>query len=349
MQIPNTKWSWLVNHRRSYSTFARGDFFNEMGGDWVPHYESGKYDFAVLHLDQQCFEESLWDRGKGSLYKEVDKVVTDIPKVVIMHGTPYYPEAFTCDITKENYEQLGYTKDQIGMSSELIRKFYNATRDIDVLVFNSRTARKQWGCVGIKEDDKINELNFIGKTSTGKDQYAIALWHGLDPEEWYDLPKEPRVVTMISPGGLDMYYDRTLLRGVRELLSEKNIEHCHITSDVEFKTTEEYKKFLGRSLVYFNPTRESPMPRSRTEAMLSGCCVVSRSGQDVEDFIVTGENGVIIPTRNPTLIVEIIEGLIYDYKKAIAIGQKGKQTAKETFSIDKFHKSWETIINHITK
>ena len=214
----------------------------KFGIEWVSHYEEGKYDVAILHLDQQCLEDSLWDKGKGSVYRELNEVINDIPKIVIMHGTPYYPETFLSDITEDNYEEKGYTKDQIGMSSELIERTKKAVGD-NIMICNSHTAQKQWG---------------FGQT----------IIHGMDEEEWFDLPKEPRVVTMISPGGLDRYYDRSFLSAIKDGLEEKGIHHCHITVDAQFKNWTEYRNFLGRSLVYLNPTKESPMPRARTEAML---------------------------------------------------------------------------------
>ncbi len=101
----------------------------------------------------------------------------------------------------------------------------------------------------------------------------------MDPDEWFDLPKEPRVVTMISPGGLDKYYDRAFFMAIREELAERDIYHCHITVDWRAKDWEEYRVLLGRSLIYLNPTKESPMPRARTEAMFSGCCVLTTPWQ----------------------------------------------------------------------
>ena len=324
-KIPNIEWSWLIQHRRQYSAFPRGDFFK---GNWVPHYEKGKYDVALLHLDQQCFEESLWERGKGSLYRQVNEVIKDIPKIVIMHGTPFYPEAFDCNITEKNYKELGFTKEQIGMNSELIEKFHKAVESISIIIFNSYKAREQWGM----KDDKR----------------AKVIWHGFDKEEWFDLPKEPRVVTMISPGGLDKYYDRTFLRGVKEVLDEKSIQLCHITVDAQFKDWSEYRNFLGRSLVYFNPTKESPMPRSRGEAMMSGCCIVTTPHQDADKFIESGKNGIIVP-RNPQKVADIIESLIYDYKTAINLGQEAKKTAYDIFSGERYRKEWSDILLELTK
>lgn len=327
--MPNTEWYWLENHRRTFSDMPRGpekDYKNFK--EFVPYYESGKYDLALLHLDQQCMHTELWEMGKGSLFRELNEVITDIPKVVIIHGTPYYPEEHPCDITKDNYQQLGFTKKQIGMSSELINRLKLVTKDCAYVIFNSHRAREQWGFEDVENSKTV--------------------WHGLDKNDWYDLSKEPRVVTMISPGGFPKYYDRTFLKAVREELWDRNIIHCHITVDVKFRNWEEYRQFLGRSLIYFNPTRESCMPRARTEAMLSGCCVITTLNQDSEKFIEDGVNGYRA-IRNPKYIADLIEGLFKNYKQTVAIGQKGKETAIKLFDKDRYENEMLEIFNKVIK
>ena len=42
MQIPETKWTWLIQHRRRYADGPRGDMIGRYGVEWVPHYESNK-------------------------------------------------------------------------------------------------------------------------------------------------------------------------------------------------------------------------------------------------------------------------------------------------------------------
>jgi len=320
LKIPNTKWSWLIQHRRQYSKMPRGDMVKKFNIEWVPHYEKDKYDVAILHLDQQCVEPEIQSRGKGSLYMQVNSVIKDIPKIVIMHGTPYYPERFPCDITEKDYRQRGFTKDQIGMSSELIRRVKKIVGN-NVMVVNSYTAAKQWG-------------------------FGKPIIHGLDPNEWWDLPKEPRVVTVISPAGLDKYYDRVFLEAVREELEKKGIIHCHITVDVRFNNWDEYREFLGRSLIYFNPTRESPMPRAKTEALLSGCCVVTTPNQDADRYIKNGENGFLIK-RNPKDVADLIERLLFDYKTTVKIGKRGRETAIKYFHIDRFTKEWRQLLEDV--
>lgn len=304
-KIPFLDWSWLVQYKRPYSVQARGDF---MGGRWVTDYETGKYDVAILHLDQQCIEDQLWLRGKGSLYRELNEVIKDIPKVVIMHGTTYYPEKFSRDQIVERVKEI------VGDNT---------------MVTNSRQCAKDFG-------------------------FGNPIIHGLDPAEWKDLPKEPRVVTMISPGGLDKYYDREFLDAIREELLERDIHHCHITVDWQARDWPDYVNFMGRSLIYINPCMDSPMPRARTEAMLSGACVLTTPWQDAGDFIKHGENGFIIGDantgvpRNPKAVADLVEFLLDNYSLAVKVGQKGKQTALELFSVANYHRQWKELLEKVT-
>lgn len=293
MKMPFIEWHWLIQYKRKYSKNVRGEFPVK----WVTHYEPGKYDFAVLHLDQQCLDPGILSRGKGRVYDELNKVIQDIPKIVIEHGTPYWPEMFEPDHLIEKTRQL------IGDNYPIV---------------NSFRAAEQWG-------------------------FGTPIIHGLDPDEWWDLPKEPRVVTMISPGGLPKYYDRQFLDAIRDELNERGITFCQISVDFQSKDFDDYRNFLGRSLIYINPTKESPMPRSRTEAMFSGCCVLTTPHQDADSFIEDGVNGFIIP-RDPIAVADKVEELLNDYHRAVEIGQRGKQTARERFHMERFQREWLAFV-----
>jgi glycosyltransferase involved in cell wall biosynthesis len=167
--------------------------------------------------------------------------------------------------------------------------------------------------------------------------------HGMDAAEWFDFPKEPRVVTVLSPVGMDEYYDRPFLREIRAALAARDIAHCHVSIDVVHNSWEEYRGFLGRSLIYLNPTRESPMPRARTEAMFSGCCVLTTPHQDADRFIQHGVNGFLIE-RDPEGVADLIEYLMNHPREAIEIGQRGKQTARRIFSWDRYASEWRRLL-----
>jgi len=323
--IPDIEWTWLIQHRRGFNITPRGDFLEDFGVKQTPYYEKGKYDLAILHLDQQCLDEILYERGKGSLYRELNEVITDIPKLVIVHGTPYWPERFSpvelCDMMK---------------------KFIGK----NFMLCNSHTARLQWafGVEGAKIYKAAGKVETIGVPL----KQSASLWHGIDPDDFPCLPKEPRIVTMVSPAGLDKYYDRLFLTTIKDMLKERNMHHCHITVDASFRNFKEYANFLGRSLIYFNPTRESPMPRARTEAMLAGCCVVTTPHQDASDFIEHGKNGFIIP-RNPEKVTDFLEALVLEYKQALKVGEEGRKTALKLFRPERYRKEFLELINKIIK
>ena len=177
--------------------------------------------------------------------------------------------------------------------------------------------------------------------------FGTAIWHGMDPNEWWDLKKEFKVATFISPGGLDKYYDRTFLEGIREELYLRDIQHCHISVDWKARDWDDYREFLGKTLIYINPTRESPMPRSRTEAMLSGACVLTTPHQDADMFIEDGVNGFIIP-RNPIFVADLAEKLLNNYDQTVEIGQRGRETALKKFSFERYAEDWKRILQDVT-
>lgn len=294
MKIPETKWTFLINPTRNWGEVARPQPENL---SWAAHYDEGMYDIAILHIDQQCVHEQI---GKGKLFREMNAMINDIPKILINHGTPFWPEMYGSD------EIITKMREMIGSL-------------VDTCVVNSKRASEMWG-------------------------FGTPIIHGMESEEWFDLPKEQRIVTCISPGGLDKYYNRDLLRSVQELLNEKHhIRHCHITVDMKPRSFEEYRRFLGSSLIYFNPTLESPMPRARTEALLSGACVVTLNNHDIGEYLEDGVSAVFVK-NNPYDCVEKLAELFYDYPRAIEIGKRGREVAQKHFSKENFQKQWESLL-----
>jgi hypothetical protein len=304
----------LTNPYRSWSSEARPQPDNV---NFVTHYEPGKYDFAILHLDQQAIydpEEGQINKiarlAKGRLYYEVNKEIQDIPKIVINHMTPFHDHIESVDVVRVMKKMVGD----------------------NFMIVNSYTAAKQWGW---------------GKTVT----------HGLEASDWQDLPKEPRCVTVLGRGGMEKAYRRVFLHATARLLLEMKVPFYWIGNDTNFRTPEEYKDFLGRSLVFFMPTWQSPRPRARTEAMLSGCCVVSTPYQDADTFIEDGKNGFLTSKfqitdprvmDNPQRTAELIKRLVLDEPElALKIGQEGKKTAKELFNFQNFEKQWVEVLKEV--
>jgi len=208
---------------------------------------------------------------------------------------------------------------------DFIRKMVEGT----TMISNSFQARDQWG-------------------------WGEVITHGLHPEDWLDLPKEPRAVTVLSPAGMDKAYRRIFLTTVKRMLHEMGVPFTWVGVDRKFNDFDSYRQFLGRSLVFFMPTWQSPRPRARTEAMFSGACVVTTPYHDADTFIKHGENG-FLTTRmqmtdprimdNPEVTAQLIKTLVIDTPDlALKIGQEGKKTANELFNFGVFEKQWYDLL-----
>lgn len=294
------EFTYLENNVRRWSRFSARPVPDHL--KWATHYEPGKYDVAILHVDQQHTDPNI---GKGQLYRAMNEIITDIPKIVINHGTPMWDEMFTEDYVINGGDVVTErgTKRMVGMK-ELIGDNF--------MVVNSYEAVERWG-------------------------WGYPLIHGMQADEWFDLPKEPRVTISLSPGGLDKYYNRQLLTAIKAEVKERTgLDTWHITVTYEAKDWQDYREMLGSSLIYINPTLDSPMPRSRTEAMLSGCCVLTSSHHGAGDFIEHGTDGLIVPD-NPISYAKAIGTLINGcYNEAVEIGQAGKLKAQRLFGLDRY-------------
>jgi glycosyltransferase involved in cell wall biosynthesis len=88
------------------------------------------------------------------------------------------------------------------------------------------------------------------------------------------------------------------------------------------------------------------MPRARTEAMLSGCCVLTTPHQDADMFIENGVNGFLVP-RDPVAVADLIEDLLDHPDRAVAVGQAGKRTAIQLFQWERYAREWADYLGFV--
>lgn len=316
----DVKFHYLENNVRRWSKYSSRPepttWLTPDEFEWVTHYEPGKYDVAILHVDQQHTDPLI---GKGQLYRQLNEVIQDIPKIVINHGTPMWDDFYTEDLvinggevhTHKGLRKLHGMKDMIGDN---------------FMVVNSYEAVERWG-------------------------WGYPLIHGMDKDEWFDLPKEPRVVLSLSPGGLDKYYNRELITAIKGAVKERtglDIQHINVNIKFEEDNWNQYREYIGSSLINISPYRDSPMPRSRTEAMLSGAVVLTSKYHGAEDFIEHGVDGFIVPD-NPLSYASAIDGLLNgNYRKAIEIGQRAKIKAQRIFSLERYLDDLYNIIVQVS-
>lgn len=294
----NIKKQWDGNKRKAPENIT-----------FVTHYQKGFYDIAILHIDQQVVNPNDL---KTLVYNEFNSLIQDIPKIVICHGTPCYPEYYRL---KHRANGLSLLE----MDQMCIKDVKKIIGD-NLMVVNSFDAatEKEWG-------------------------FGHPIIHGINPDDWWDLPKEPRAFTAISVYGLDKAVNRECLLDVSEELYT-NFGHTLAYANLNIDTgasVEDYKNYLGRSLIYLDTSVRTPMNRARTEAFLSGCCVLQVEGaHDLTRWAKHMENIILVP-NDPAEIAKLIADLIENrYQEAIAIGKRGKAMAKKVFDPERYKQDW---------
>jgi hypothetical protein len=256
---------------------------------------------------------------KRMIHEHLNSVITDIPKIVINHGSPVYPEF--------------YASIRLSLSDEEAQKrCIDTVRGIvgeNIMVVNSHTAASdsEWG-------------------------FGAPIVHGMDARDWLDLPKEPRVFTALCPQGSDKYYNRTRMFEVSDILDEQYgylLQYARMNVDTG-NSFESYRQYLGKSLIYVDTSFRTPMNRARTKAFLSGCCVIQVEGaHDLERWAKNGENILLVPDDSQHIANAIAELLHSGYQKAIQIGQKGKEMAIREFNPERYRRDWLELLQKVVK
>jgi glycosyltransferase involved in cell wall biosynthesis len=70
------------------------------------------------------------------------------------------------------------------------------------------------------------------------------------------------------------------------------------------------------------------------EAMAAGLPVISTPLAGVPEMVDDGVNGVLVPERDPAALAVAIERLLDDSERARQLGERGRQIAREKFSIE---------------
>jgi len=187
------------------------------------------------------------------------------------------------------------------------------------IVFNSEAQRDVWG---------FSDMPVI--------------LHGIDPDEW-SIEKDEKLLSS---------QPLTCIRGMakkpkyygKDIFDEVNIKlNAKIALHERVEGFDNYKQLFKKHYIYFHPGRKSSMPRSRTEALLSGCYVVS-TGFVGEVEIFKDIPGTFI-SNNPNELYEYLLFLIENPEIAINEGKKAREEAIKVFSISRFLQDWEELIH----
>lgn len=107
------------------------------------------------------------------------------------------------------------------------------------------------------------------------------------------------------------------------------------------KTIEELIHEFRSAQVFISTAKISPIPMSLLEAMSTGCAAVSSATCMVPEFMVPGENGFL--TNDEKQMREYLVMLLDDPELCRRIGEAGRQTILDEFSMDAFVSNWNKL------
>lgn len=275
--------------------------------NWLGGLEPQDVQATDYHLALMHLDQ--WCDGRHNLralpYRIMNIIARNIPRVIIMHGTP------------DNEQNRQAILRLIG--------------DLPV-VCNSSEAARAWDSGEQRED------------CYGLPQFR-AIIHGYTVREFNGHNNDRQGIITICSGGRwsRLYHGIPMLE---RLIRDIPIAWYGPSGNREWlKDYRAYRDLLEHSLVYFSPTRHAPMPGSRTEAMLSGCCIVTVPGNDVEQYITHGQTGLVV--NNYEQARDTLRALLQSPDTAMEIGQRGREAARKYFAHGRFVKDWLSLLEEI--
>ncbi len=106
-----------------------------------------------------------------------------------------------------------------------------------------------------------------------------------------------------------------------------------------------YRDLIGRYSIYFNPTRLSPMPRSRLEGLFCGLALVTTRHHDVDQWLEDGVTG--FSADDAATLRGRLGELCDDPGLCRRLGEAGRQMARERFHVRHYLKAWEDTIEEV--
>jgi glycosyltransferase involved in cell wall biosynthesis len=176
--------------------------------------------------------------------------------------------------------------------------------------------------------------------------------HGYDPDEFTqsDCKKNGRILTVANVfKGRSKIMGYPLWNSIRREINKLDAVG-HGNEDIygvnkQAKTFEELIKIYNSYSIYFNPTIESAMPRSRAEAAMCGCPIVTTDNFDIGRYFVNGKNAVL--TNDRSEIIDEMKKLLSSEQMRKDYGNAAREVAIKHFHIDDFLKKWESILDRI--
>jgi glycosyltransferase involved in cell wall biosynthesis len=289
------------------------------------------YDLAILHFDENCFNPSIsngvLNSQWGAIFRRFLHEIKNIPRIGICHGTPPFHGMFNV-----NYNAPNLMQDW----KEEIERIKTGVGNLPIIC-NSWHAWDQWKFPNSKviwQGFNANEYP-VGRRHKGFLYSANSIRH----RPWYRGYFEYKYLNNLFPIDYLGRDDKCEFRSVS--VSEPQGVRPN-TNEYAIAKFNNYQNFIGDYSVFVNTTLKSPMPRTRTEAMLKGLCCVTFDYHDESMFINNGINGFVSKTKEE--MADQLKWCQNNPDKVKEIGLRGRETAKRIFPHTRYLQEWQETI-----
>jgi len=191
------------------------------------------------------------------------------------------------------------------------------------------------------------------------EQAVIIRGSGVDPDIYVPgkdnmaIPQIILVARMLWDKGVGEFVQAAkllLAKGTQArfiLIGDTDIENPAAISVEQLKTWQDEKsvewwgrrsdvpEILQQSTIACLPSYREGMPKFLLEAASAGLPIVTTDVPGCREVVIDGENGYLVPPRNPEALADAIEKLLDDKTLRREMGRKGRALAEREFGIDK--------------
>ncbi|MCF8496630.1 MAG: glycosyltransferase, partial [Alphaproteobacteria bacterium] len=77
------------------------------------------------------------------------------------------------------------------------------------------------------------------------------------------------------------------------------------------------------------------VPKSLLEALATGRAIVTTDHPGCREAVTHGENGLLVPVKNPETTADALQSLLNDPPRRQAMGKNGRRRAENEFTVEK--------------
>lgn len=229
-------------------------------------------------------------------------------------------------ICVSNFVKIKYSK-EYSIKSEKLCVIYNGIN------LNKFKNRSESGIKETKEKYNVNDEFVITCVSLRKDKGAYYLLKAA-PKILESIPKAKFL--LIGIGECEEYL-RLL---AKELDIEEHVNFTGVVPDIA-------EIYSISSCIAMPSVFEEACPFTALESMALGVPVVAFDSGGTKEVVIDGETGYITPKNNESLAGKIIE--LYNSENYSLIGEKGRKSTKEKYSIEKCVNEYLSVYRSLEK